>query len=106
MIGPDQPHPRRDERGWRMTDAPNSRSTQLGYETVRRVCGDIPDWKVAEILAVGGDLVALEEAVAWAAGDDETTPQRHLAPSSAAARFYEILAADEEFAEDESRGGG
>jgi hypothetical protein len=88
-----------------MTDAPSSGSTQLSYETVRRLCGDIPDWKVAEILDVEGDLVALEEAVAWTAGDDETTPQRHLPPSSAAARFYEILAADEEFAEDESGGG-
>ena len=85
-----------------MTDAPESGSTHLGYDTVRRACGDIPDWKVAEILAVGGDLIALEEAVAWASGDDETTPQRHLAPSGAAARFYEILVADEEFAEDES----
>jgi hypothetical protein len=90
-----------------MTDVPpGSRSTHLSYDIVRRVCGDIPDWKVAEILAVGGDLVALEEAVAWASGDDETTPERHLSPDSPAARFYEVLAADEEFAEDESRGRG
>lgn len=89
-----------------MNEAPEGGPTHLSYEIVRRVCGDIPDWKVAGILAVGGDLVALEEAVAWAAGDDETPPQRHLPPSSPAARFYEILVADEEFADDESGGGG
>jgi hypothetical protein len=88
-----------------MAEVSEGKSSTLTYETVRRVCGDISDRKVSEILAVGGDLVALEEAAAWAAGDDETTPQRHMPPSSPAARFYEILAADEEFADDESRPG-
>jgi hypothetical protein len=85
-----------------MSKVPERASANLTYETVRRVCGDISDRKVSEILAVGGDLVALEEAAAWWAGDDETTPERHLPPSSPAAQFYEILAADEEFADDES----
>lgn len=66
---------------------------------IRRLCGDISDETVAAILATGGDLAALETALAWAAGDDEHTAERHLAPSGAAGRIYEILAADEEFDE-------
>ena len=86
-----------------MTDATETRSEYLSSELVRRLCGDIPDWKVAEILAVGGDLVALEEALAWASGDDETIPERHLSPNSPAARIYDVLTAGEEFTDDERR---
>ncbi|MGM0583161.1 MAG: hypothetical protein ACQEUZ_00700 [Pseudomonadota bacterium] len=69
----------------------------LTSEEVRRICGDIPDWKLAQIVATGADVTELEEAVAWASGDDETTPDRHLAPGGAAARIYDILTADEEY---------
>lgn len=70
---------------------------RLTSEEVRRVCGDIPDWKLARIVATGADATALEEAAAWASGDDETTPDRHLAPGGAAGRIYDILTADEEY---------
>lgn len=65
-------------------------------DEIRRLCGDIPDWKVAAIEASGIDMSGLEEAVAWSTGDDENPPRRHLPPESAAARIYEILVADEE----------
>lgn len=70
---------------------------------IRRICGDIPDWKVAAIQAAGGDINALEEAVAWSSGDDETTPDRHLPPESAAAKIYAVLIAGEEEDEDYAR---
>ena len=65
-------------------------------KTVRHCCGDLPAWKVARILEIAPDLAALEAAAAWASGDDETTPQRHMAPHGSAARVYEILVAGEE----------
>lgn len=64
--------------------------------TVRHCCGDLPAWKIARILEIAPDLAALEAAVAWAGGDDETTPQRHMAPHGSAALVYEILVAGEE----------
>lgn len=68
---------------------------KLTSEDVRRVCGRIPDWKVEDIIATGADLRALEEAAAWAAGDDETTPRRHLPPHGVAAQVFDILTAGE-----------
>jgi hypothetical protein len=47
MVVPDQPQPPAGGRKRLMTEATDSRATHLTYETVRRVCGDIPDWKVA-----------------------------------------------------------
>ena len=73
----------------------------LSAEDVRRLCGGVADWKLERILDIGADLQSLEEARAWSTGDDEHTPLRHLPPGSAAARIYEILTADEEFAEDD-----
>lgn len=71
--------------------------TKLTSDTVRRLCGGISDRKIEEILATGADLEALEEALAWSAGDDEHTPKRHLAPHGPAARIVEILVADDEY---------
>jgi hypothetical protein len=69
---------------------------QLTRSDIRRICGDLPDWKITEILASGGDIAALEQAKAWSMGDDETTPARNLAPESPAARMLDVLLADEE----------
>lgn len=69
---------------------------QLTGSDIRRICGHLPDWKVTEILACGGDIAALEQAMAWSMGDDEATPGRHLSPESAAARILDVLLAEEE----------
>lgn len=70
---------------------------------IRRICGDIADWKVAAIQEAGGGIDALEEAVAWSSGDDENPPVRHLPPGSPAAKIYAVLIAGEE--EDEDHAG-
>ncbi|QKV19494.1 hypothetical protein [Oricola thermophila] len=67
---------------------------------IRRICGDMPDWKVAAIQAAGGDINDLKQAVAWSTGDDETTPLRHLPPGSPAASIYAVLIAGEEEEDD------
>lgn len=82
-----------------MVKAPPPSSRKLTAEDIRRVCGAISDWKLKEILASGADLDALEQAVAWTSGNDETTPMRHIPPGSPAARIYEILLGSEEFDE-------
>ena len=76
---------------------------RLTADDVRRVCGDVSAARVAAILACEPTLDDLTEAAAWLAGNDETTPRRHLEPHGAAALVYEILAADTEFEEDRPR---
>jgi len=78
-------------------------SATIHAADIRRICGDIADWKVAAIQAAGGGIDALEEAVAWSSGDDESTPDRHLAPGSAAAKIYAVLIAGEEEEDDARR---
>ena len=79
-----------------MNEASTGVSAKLSAADIRRVCGNIAGWKVSQIIATGGDMRALEEAAAWASGDDETTPRRHLPPHGAAAAIAEILMAGEE----------
>ena len=85
-----------------MSNSPATEQRALTPDEVRDVCGSIPDWKVEDIIDTGADLEALEEAAAWASGDDESTPLRHLPPHSPAGQVYDILMAGEE-AEDEAR---
>lgn len=68
---------------------------------VRRLCGDMPEWKLRAILDLKPDLGALEIALAWIDGDDEHTPLRYLAPHGISGRIYDIVMADEEFGSDE-----
>jgi hypothetical protein len=79
-----------------MTAATRTPTPKLTSRDVRRVCGDIPEWKVENILATDASLEDLEEAASWASGDNESTPMRHLPPHSPAAAILEILTADEE----------
>ncbi|WP_417669660.1 hypothetical protein [Roseibium sp.] len=74
----------------------NGSRTVLTAELVRSVCGQLSDEKVRDILTTGAGLGELEEAMAWAAGDDEHTPLRHLPPEGAAAKAYDVLVAGEQ----------
>jgi hypothetical protein len=95
------------ETAWPIDEAAMSNGPAIAHraltpDKVRRVCGSITDRKVEDIIDTGADLEALEEAAAWASGDDESTPLRNLPPQSAPGRVYDILMAGEE-AEDEER---
>ena len=48
-----------------------TKTTELSREDIRRLCGDILDWKVDAIIATGAGFEELEEAVAWASGQDD-----------------------------------
>lgn len=86
-----------------MADERGASVVRLTAADVRRVCGDASEARIVAILACEPTLDDLAEAAAWLAGNDETTPKRHLEPHGAAARVYEILAADTEFEEDQQR---
>lgn len=74
----------------------------LSHDDVRRLCGDIPDWKIAQIIAEGATIEDLEIALAWAAGESDVMGEELHPLSGAAALVYDILLADED-AENEER---
>ncbi|SON56775.1 hypothetical protein HDIA_3234 [Hartmannibacter diazotrophicus] len=47
---------------------------RVSTQDIRRVCGALPERKIQEILECDAELEELEEAVAWASGDNEHTP--------------------------------
>jgi len=67
-------------------------------EVIRRLCGDIPDWKLVAIAALSPGVSDLELAVAWADNEDESRQQRPL--SGVTAQIYDILTSDEEIDEE------
>lgn len=68
---------------------------------VRRLCGDILDWKVTAILATGASLGDLESAIAWRLGEDDMMDDMMPPLSGAAAAVYDILIREDEFLEEE-----
>jgi hypothetical protein len=76
---------------------------KLTSEDVRHVCGDLLDWKVNAILGTDATIGDLEAAVAWLEGEDDVMGEERRQLTGASALVYDILAADEEFAE-ENRG--
>jgi hypothetical protein len=68
---------------------------RLTAEEVRRLCGDLLDWKVSAILALqptSGDVAA---AVGWANRQDELGQEGHPL-EGVPAQVYEVLTADED----------
>ena len=76
--------------------APDMRS-----EDVRRLCGDILDWKVDAILASGATLSDLEVAIAWLTGENDVMGKQRAPLEGAAASVYDLLARGEDFPGDE-----
>lgn len=62
---------------------------EVSSAEIRRICGDIADWKVAAIAALSPRRGEIETAVAWADQLDETRGQTPL--DGAAARIFDIL---------------
>ena len=73
----------------------------LTRDDVRHLCGDLPDWKIAKIIASKATYQDLETAVIWAQGADPG-PDHHVLQGQAA-YLYEVLMADEEWEEERGR---
>jgi hypothetical protein len=72
------------------------------HDEVRRLCGDIVDWKLNAIVATGATVAEIEEAVAWVSGADDVMGEERKPLSGKVAEVYDILTADDEW-EDETR---
>jgi hypothetical protein len=71
-------------------------ATGLGHDELRRLCGDIVDWKIAAIEQLHATPEEVEEAVAWAAGEDDVMAAERKPLSGRVAAVYDILTADDE----------
>jgi hypothetical protein len=79
-----------------MTDEP---ATSVTPVEVRRICGDVSDWKLGAILDLQPTLGDIVAAVAWANGEDEFGEQpRPL--EGLAAQVYDLLTSDEAYGEE------
>jgi hypothetical protein len=70
----------------------------LTSEDVRHLCGELPAWKIAKIIASGATYQDLEVAATWAQGEDRG-PDHHPLEGQVA-YLYEILKAGEEWEEE------
>ena len=75
--------------------------TALGPDDVRQLCGDIPDWKIVNIVAKDPTIEELEVALAWAAGESDTMGKERHPLSGKTAELYDILVADEDWDEEQ-----
>ena len=78
-----------------------TKTTELSREDIRRLCGDILDWKVDAIIATGAGFEELEEAVAWASGQDDEMAEERKSLTGVVAEVYDLLTADDEFSEED-----
>jgi len=75
---------------------------RLQPEEVRRLCGEILDWKVDAIVTSGATLSDVEVAVGWLTGADEAIGESPL--EGRAAIVYDLLVGGEDFLGDEEAG--
>jgi len=72
-------------------------TARLTSADVRRICGDITDWKVSAILDTHATIGDLEAAVAWLEGEDDVMGEERRPLSGASAEVYDLLVSDEAF---------
>jgi hypothetical protein len=66
------------------------------HDDILHLCGELPDWKVARILASEATYEDLATTMAWVGGQDDVIgPAEHPLIGRAAA-LYEIITADED----------
>ncbi len=71
---------------------------RLTHDDLRRLCGDIIDWKLSAIIETGASIEEVEEAVAWASGENDVMGEARKPLSGTVAAVYDILTADDELA--------
>jgi hypothetical protein len=65
-------------------------------EDVTRICGDLPDWKVAAILRIGPTSEELEEAGAWLSGESDLMGKERKKLAGRVGQVWDVVGADEE----------
>ena len=68
----------------------------ITHDELRRLCGDVPEWKLAALAASGATAEEIEEALAWIAGESDVMGEERRPAAGPVARVYDILRADEE----------
>ena len=76
----------------------NDRATR---HDIARLFGDLSDQYVAEILAAGATMEALEEAAAYLFGETDGVSRARIALTGAAATVHDIVVRDPRFASPE-----
>jgi hypothetical protein len=71
-------------------------TAMLTHEDIQHLCGELPDWKVARILASEATYEDLKTAMAWAGGQDDIIGPAEHPLAGRAAFLYEIITADED----------
>lgn len=71
----------------------------LTYGEVAKLVGEVDTETIADILRTGASYSAIEEAVLWASGNADLLGAQGRALSGPAARVYDILTSDLQFAE-------
>jgi hypothetical protein len=79
---------------------PTHRDHSLTREDVISVAGEMADARIAAIIATGATLAELEEAVAFAAGENDVMGDMRRPAAGRVADVYDILTIEEAF-EDE-----
>ena len=87
-----------------MTESPQHEKASAGrltHDLIVEIAGETSDAKLAAIIGTGATVEDLEEAVAWASGESDVMGDERLPLSGLASAVYDILTADEPYAEDE-----
>jgi len=71
-------------------------SAMLTHEDIQHLCGELPDWKVAKILASEATYEDLETTMTWAGGQDDIIGPAEHPLAGRAADLYEIIMANED----------
>ena len=71
---------------------------QLEAAEVRRLCGEILDWKVDAIVSSGASHADVAKALAWLTGESDVMGKSRTPLEGKAAVVYDLLARGEDFA--------
>lgn len=74
----------------------------LRRREILEIAGTIEDAKVAAIEALGATRAELEQARAWASGQNDVMGKEHRALSGRIAELFEILTADEDYGDEQA----
>jgi hypothetical protein len=68
----------------------------LTHEDIMHLCGELPEWKIAKILASEATYEDLMTAITWAQGEDAVMGPTHHPLAGRVAYLYEIITAEED----------